>query len=51
MIPRYGVYSRVNNKRAKDIVYLYNFVKQRNTNELLKEKNKQNEVRNNGKKD
>ena len=45
MVRRYGVYSRINNKLAKDIVHLYNFVKQRNINELLKEKNKQNEVK------
>lgn len=45
MIRRYGVYSRINNKLAKDIVHLYNFVKQRNINELLEEKNKQNEVK------
>ena len=40
MVRRYGVYSRINNKLAKDIVHLYNFVKQRNIDELLKEKNK-----------
>jgi len=45
MIRRYCVYSRVNNKLTKDIVHLYNFVKQRNINELLKEKNKQNEIK------
>lgn len=44
-VGRYGVYSRINNKLAKDIVHLYNFVKQRNIDELLKEKNKQNEVK------
>lgn len=27
MVRRYGVYSRINNKLAKDIVHLYNFVK------------------------
>ncbi|MDR3596095.1 hypothetical protein [Clostridium sp.] len=45
MIRRYGVYSGVNNKLAKNIVQIYNFVKQRNINELLKEKNKQNEIK------
>lgn len=47
MVRRYGVYSRVNNKLAKNIVHLYNFVKQRNINELLKEKKKQNEIKKN----
>ena len=45
MVRRYGVYSRINNKLAKNIIHLYNFVKQRNINELLKEKNKQNEIK------
>lgn len=45
MVRRYGVYSRINNKLANDIVHLYNFVKQRNIDELLKEKNKKNEVK------
>ncbi|NRT86810.1 hypothetical protein B0H41_000489 [Clostridium beijerinckii] len=29
MVRRYGVYSRINNKLARHIVHLYNFVKQR----------------------
>lgn len=49
MVRRYGVYSRTNNKLAKEIVHLYNFVKQRNINELLKEKKKTNEIKKNWK--
>lgn len=45
MVRRYGVYSRINNKLAKHIVHLYNFVKQRNIDELLKGKNRQNEIK------
>jgi hypothetical protein len=45
MVRKYGVYSRINNKLAKHIVHLYNFVKQRNIDELLKEKNRQNEIK------
>lgn len=45
MVRRYGVYSRKNNKLAKEIVHLYNFIKQRNIEELLKEKKKINEIK------
>ena len=45
MVRRYGVYSRTNNRLSKEIVHLYNFVKQRNINELLKEKKKRNEIK------
>lgn len=45
MVRRYGAYSRRNNKLAKNIIHLYNFVKQRNINELLKEKSKANEIK------
>lgn len=42
-VRRYGVYARTKNKLAKEIVNLYNFMKQMNIRDLLKEKSKQNE--------
>lgn len=42
-VRRYGVYSRKKNKIAKEIVHLYNFMKQMNIRDLLNEKNKNNE--------
>lgn len=45
MVRRYGLYSRKNNKLSKEIIHLYNFVKQRKINELLEEKKKQNGIK------
>lgn len=45
MVRRYGVYARKNNKIAKEIIHLYNFVKQRNIDEILEEKRNQNKIK------
>ena len=50
-VRRYGLYSRTKNKISKEIVHLYNFMKQMSIKNLLEEKKKINEKRKRGKKE
>lgn len=48
-VRRYGVYSRTKNKISKEIVHLYNFMKQMSIKNLIEEKKKINERKKNWK--
>lgn len=37
-VRRYGLYSRRRNKKSKDIVHLYNFMKEKSIEKLLRDK-------------
>lgn len=48
-VRRYGLYSRRKNKISKEIVHLYNFIKQMSIEKLLRDKKKEVEKKKNWK--